>query len=185
MRKGIVFLEQQSWLGGAQRVLEATLAAVRDDYDAVVAFPDDGPFRSSMEDRTLTTLDLPIGNYRSGQKRIFEMIEFAFRSLYCSFKLASFIRRRQMDLVYVNGPRCLPAGVIAAWLTGRPVIFHLHLILTRRIDVLLVSLFARRVCQIFVCCQAAAEPLAHHHGLARKLQVLYNPLTYSSRLVVE
>jgi glycosyltransferase involved in cell wall biosynthesis len=177
MRKSVVFLEQQSWLGGAQRVLEATLESIGPEYERIVTFPDRGPFRSALEERDIETLDLPIGNYRPGQKSFMEKMSFAGRSLYCGLKLAGFIRRRQVALVYINGPRCMPAGVIAAWLTRRPAIFHLHLFLTRRLDIALVALLARRVSRILACCQAAgASLLSADQRLAAKTDVVYNPL---------
>src|SRR5688572_11799195 len=126
MRRTIVFVEQQSWPGGAQRVLEATLEAIGPDYDCIVAFPDEGTFRSALEKQKVETLDLPIGNYQPGRKSLLEMASFAWRSVYWGARLAAVIHRRQIALVYVNGPRGLPAGVLAAWLTGRPEIGRAH-----------------------------------------------------------
>ena len=177
MRRAIVFLEQQSWLGGGQRVLEATIDTVAGDYDCIVAFPDSGSFRSALEQRNLETLDFPIGNYQPGRKSWLEMAVFAWRSLYCGLRLAVFIRRRRIALVYINGPRCLPAGVLAAWLTGRTAIFHLHLILTRKSELLLVRARSWRVSRILACSNAAASSLVgSNRRLHAKTQVVYNPL---------
>jgi glycosyltransferase involved in cell wall biosynthesis len=177
MRRSVVFLEQQSWTGGAQRVLEAALDSIGTDYERIVAFPGRGPFRSALEEKAIETIDLPIGDYRPGKKSFVEKVAFGWRSLVCGLKLASFIRRRRVALVYINGPRCMPAGVLAAWLTRRPAIFHLHLFLTRRLDITLVALLARRVSRILACCQAAgALLLDRDHRLASKTDVVYNPL---------
>jgi glycosyltransferase involved in cell wall biosynthesis len=177
MRRTILFVEQQSWRGGAQRVLEAALDSVSDEYHCVVAFPDQGPFRSALDQKNVETMDLPIGNYQPGQKSFLEGITFAWRSLYSAFKLVRVIRRRQIALLYVNGPRCLPAAVLAAWWTGRPTIFHLHLILNRRLEAGLVAWFSRRVSRILACSQAAAASLLDRAPkLSGKMQVLYNPL---------
>jgi glycosyltransferase involved in cell wall biosynthesis len=130
-------------------------------------------------------MDLPIGNYQPGPKSFFETTTFAWRSLYCAFKLARFIRRRRIALVYINGPRCLPAGMLAAWWTGRPTIFHLHLILSRRLEAELVVRSSRRVSRILACSHAAAASLLDRApGLSTKTQVLYNPLpdSHESRL---
>jgi glycosyltransferase involved in cell wall biosynthesis len=176
----VVFLEQQSWLGGAQRVLDATLRSIDPEYEPIVAFPDRGPFRSTLEDRKIETLNLPVGSYRPGKKSSAEMAAFAWRSVYCGLKLAAFIRRRQVALVYVNGPRCLPAGVLAAWLTRRPAIFHLHLVLTRKLELFLVKRLARKVSRILACSEAAANPLLDHdRRLSSKMQILYNPVLQS------
>jgi glycosyltransferase involved in cell wall biosynthesis len=177
MRRAIVFLEQQSWLGGAQRVLESALDSLAPECDGIVAFPGQGPFRSALEQRNVATMDLPIGNYRPGSKSTFEMIAFAWRSLFCGLKLAAAVRRRHIALIYINGPRLLPAGVLAGWLTGRPTIFHLHLILERRLELMMVRRLARRVSRILACSQAAATPLLDlDPRLSAKTQVLYNPV---------
>jgi glycosyltransferase involved in cell wall biosynthesis len=178
MKRTILFLEQQSWLGGAQRVLEATLDSLRGTHDCVVTFPDRGPFRRTLENKNIETADLPIGSYAPGRKSLFEMVAFAWRSVACGLRLAAFIRRRRIALVYINGPRCLPAGVLAAWLTGRPTIFHLHLILERRLEAMLATRLARRVSRVLACSHAAAASLLDRdRSLWAKTRVLYNPLS--------
>ena len=177
MKKAIVFLEQQSWLGGAQRVLEATLDAIAGEYDCVVAFPGPGPFRSALEARNIETIDLRIGDYRPGEKSWPEAAAFLWRSLYCGLKLAMVVRRRRIALIYINGPRCLPAGILAARLTRRPAVFHLHLILNRRLESALVARLSRRVSEIVACSGAAADSLSDRdRRLSPKIRVLHNPL---------
>ena len=182
MRSTILFLEQQSWLGGAQRVLEATLDSIDGVYNAIVSFPEPGSFRAAVERRPIETIDVPIGSYAPGRKSLLQMAAFVCRSVYCGLKLAAFIRRKRIALLYINGPRCLPAGVLAAWLTGRPSIFHLHLILERPPDVYLARLCSRRVSRIVACSHAAAASLMGNDArLASKIQVLYNPIRRSAR----
>ena len=159
MKKTILFLDQQSWLGGAQRVLDFVLESLGTEFEPIVAFPNKGPFRSGLEERGVKTLTIPIGSYRSGSKSYLEMAGFAVRSVFCGIQLAATIRKRRIALVYINGPRCLLAGVIAAGLTGRPSVFHLHLILTRRSELFLVTRLSRRISRIIACSQAAAQSL--------------------------
>jgi glycosyltransferase involved in cell wall biosynthesis len=67
--------------------------------------------------------------------------------------------------------------VLAAGLTRTPTIFHLHLILTRRLERVLVRQLARRVTRILACSHAAATSLVDRdRRLLSKTQVLYNPL---------
>jgi len=177
MKKTILFLDQQSWLGGAQRVLDSVLGSLETEFDPIVAFPNKGPFRSSLEERGVKTLTIPIGNYRSGRKSYLEMAAFAIRSAICGVLLATVIRRRRVDLVYINGPRCLLAGVFAAWLTGRPSVFHLHLILTRRTELFLVTRLARRISRIIACSHAAARSLLNDDTrLSEKTEVIHSPV---------
>lgn len=177
MKQTILFLDQQSWLGGAQRVLEAVLGSLETEFDPIVAFPNQGPFRDAVEAKGIGTLTIPIGDYRSGRKSFMEMASFAFRSVLCGFQLAALIRKRRVTLVYINGPRCLPSGVFAAWLTGRPSLFHLHLILTRKAEVFLVTRLARSVSRIVACSRAAARSLLDADPrLSEKTEVLYSPV---------
>jgi glycosyltransferase involved in cell wall biosynthesis len=177
MKRSILFLEQQSWLSGGQRMLETVLDALVDEYDPVVALPGNGPFQRKLAERNIETLTIPLGSYQTGPKPRSEMLEFAGRSLLCALKLATVIRRREIGLVYINGPRCLAAGVLAARLTGRPSLFHLHLTLTRRPEIFLAQRLARYASAIVACSQAAAASIVGADPyLAAKTQVLYNPV---------
>jgi glycosyltransferase involved in cell wall biosynthesis len=177
MKKTILFLDQQSWLGGAQRVLDYVFGSLGTDFKPVVAFPDKGPFRLELEKSGVETLTIPIGSYRSGSKSYLEMVGFAVRSVFCGIQLAATIRKGRVDIVYINGPRCLLAGVFAAWLTGRPTIFHLQLILNRRSELFLATRLSRHVSRIIACSQAAAQSLLNADTrLSGKIEVLYNPV---------
>jgi glycosyltransferase involved in cell wall biosynthesis len=182
MKKRILFLEQQSWLSGAQRVLETVLDSIAPEFEPLVAFPDCGEFCKKLQKRSIGTLIVPLGAYQSGQKSILEMLAFAGRSLWCGLKLASVIRKKRIDLIYINGPRCLPAGVLASILTGRPAVFHLHLTLCRKPEVALVAHLARRVARVISCSRAAAQPLVDADPrLASKIQIFNNPVIDRSR----
>ena len=93
MKKTILFLDQQSWVGGAQRVLESVLASLGTEFDPIVAFPNHGPFRTALNERGIETLTIPIGIYQSGKKSYLEMAAFAVRSVLCGLKVAAIIRR--------------------------------------------------------------------------------------------
>ncbi|MGH9470735.1 MAG: glycosyltransferase family 4 protein [Terriglobia bacterium] len=160
MRKtSIMILDQQSWRGGGQRVLGHVLASLEETFQATVVFPDRGPFQKELQDLGYETLTCPLGSYQPGRKSAREKITFALRSAVCGFWLAGAIIARKSGLIYVNGARCLPFGVAAAWLTQTPVLFHLHNALTRRSDVMLVSGLAKYVGKIIVCSNAAADCL--------------------------
>jgi glycosyltransferase involved in cell wall biosynthesis len=177
-KKSILFLEQQSWLSGGQKVLEFVLDAITPEFESIVALPNEGPFSKKLRDRNIDTILFPLGTYRSGQKSYAEMAKYAGRSLACGLKLAAFIRRKNVALVYVNGPRCLAAGVMAARLTGRPLLFHLHLTLCRKPEVMLVAQLARHAAKIISCSQATAQVLLRGHpALSKSLLVVNNPLS--------
>jgi glycosyltransferase involved in cell wall biosynthesis len=176
VKRQILILEQQSWYGGAQRILEVVLSSIEQDFEPVVAFPERGPFSTALQERHIETLTLPLGKYPPGRKSYRDMMAFALRTLFCTVKIASIIHRKRISLVYINGPRCLPAGVTAAWLMRRPSLFHSHLILTRKPEIALAKHCARHVTKIVACSDAAAESLlSADRRLVAKLDVFHNP----------
>ncbi len=175
MKRTILFLEQQCWRGGAQQVLEKVLDSLSEDFRPLVAFPQEGPFRDHLEERGVETLVYPLGSYRPGRKSLMEVIAFALRTFLCAAKLTYIMLTKHVRLVYINGPRCLPAGVLAARLARKPVLFHLHNTLTRRTDIFLASRLARFATKVIACSNAAASViLAACPGLKSKTTVLYN-----------
>jgi glycosyltransferase involved in cell wall biosynthesis len=177
MKTKVLVLEQQSWKGGAQRVLEVVLSALGKDFDPVIMFPNEGPFSALLREAGFATCTFPLGRYRSGRKSYWEAFVFILRSAVCALKIGLFIYKHNISCVYVNGPRCLPAGALAAWFTRRPSLFHLHLVLVRRADLLVATQFARCASRIVACSRAAAESLLKADPrLAPKTHVLYNPV---------
>ena len=177
MKRTILFLEQQSWRSGAERVLEEVLYAIGPEFKPLVAFPGDGPFPAELRRRNIETLFIPMGHYRSGPKPVTDMIAFGPRSLYCALQLSQIIRQRCVALVYINSPRCLMAGVIAARLTARPSLFHLHMTMTRRADLWLATRAGKFATKIVACSQTSATALCQADlKLKAVTQVVYNPV---------
>jgi glycosyltransferase involved in cell wall biosynthesis len=184
VRRVILFLEQQSWRSGAERVLDEVLDAIHPEFLPVVAFPADGPFPADLRRRDIETLLFPLGRYRSGPKSLADMIAFGPRSLYCAFQLGQIIRQRNVSLVYINSPRCLVAGVLAARLTGRPSLFHLHMTMTRRADLSLAAWAANYATKIIACSKTSATALCKADArLSAVTQVIYNPVRKPSVLL--
>ncbi|HEV2420033.1 MAG TPA: glycosyltransferase family 4 protein [Terriglobia bacterium] len=177
MRQCILFLEQQSWRSGAERVLDEALRALEADFLPLVAFPEDGAFAAELRRRGVETLLFPLGRYRPGPKSLADMLSFPSRSLYCGFWLAQTILRRHISVVYINSPRCLLAGAIAARLTARPSLFHLHMTMTRRTDLWVAACAARHITKIIACSKTAACSLSAADARLRdSIQVVYNPV---------
>lgn len=173
----ILFLEQQTTRAGGQRVLDEVLRALEPEFAPLVAFPGDGPYVDELRRRSIETLTYPLGRYRSGAKSLADMLAFPLRSAYCACQLARIIRQRDVRLVYINGPRTLVTGVLAARLTGRPSLFHLHMTMTRRTDLFVATRAAQRATRIIACSQTAAAALIEQaRHLEPKTQVIYSPV---------
>ena len=177
MKRTILFLDQQSTRAGAQRVLDEVLGALDPEFLPLVALPENGPYLDELRRRSIETFTYPLGRYRSGRKSVADMAVFPARSLYCGLRLARVIRDRDVRLVYINGARALAAGVLAARLTGRPSLFHIHLTMTRGADIFLASRLALRTTKVVACSQTTAAALIRDDSrLDRKTQVIYNPV---------
>ena len=177
MKRRVLILEQQSYRGGGQHILRMVLDALKDEIDPVVAFPQMGDFSVDLQKLNVETLTYPLGSYQSGHKSIKDMLAFGPRSVQCVLSLVAMILKRKVDLVYINGPRCLLAGALAARLTRRPSLFYIHNTVVRRSDIAVASWAANHVSRIVACSHAVASPLLRANPLlARKMQVLYAPV---------
>src|SRR5207237_253132 len=64
------------------------------------------------------------------------------------------------DLLYVNGPRVLPAAAWAARKTGRPLLFHCHSHLAQRSAAMLAGRSLQLSnARVIACCRYVARPL--------------------------
>jgi len=120
----ILFLDQFADLGGAQHALLDTVDAVlKAGWEARVLLPGPGPLMDALRARRVPTNEIPCGPYRSGSKPASDFVRFALdlrRQVRIIDELLDGI-----GLVYVNGPRLLPAAALAAR-SRAPVVFHLH-----------------------------------------------------------
>jgi glycosyltransferase involved in cell wall biosynthesis len=111
----ILFLDQFSDLGGAQRCLLDLLPAIREQgWHAHVVAPGDG--RLFEEARALGATTETISLSRNPLRYMRDALHLALR-----------IGKEQADLIYANGPRTLPAAAAAK----APVLFHCHSRLTQ------------------------------------------------------
>jgi len=121
----VLVLDQFSDPGGAQQVLLDVLTAFRGrGWDALVAAPGSGPLLDRASELGFKIHSLGCARYRNGAKPAREWLRFA-RELPA---LAGEIRRCAdgfvPDLLYINGPRLLPAAALAG--VRGPVLFHCH-----------------------------------------------------------
>jgi glycosyltransferase involved in cell wall biosynthesis len=130
MAKRLLILDQFNQLGGAQRclldLLPAFLAA---GYETHLAAPGDGPLADGARSRRAVVHRIPCGPYASGQKNSIDAARFAVDLPRQAWRIASLVSEHRIDLIYVNGPRLLPAAALGA--RGRPMIFHAHSVVTQ------------------------------------------------------
>jgi glycosyltransferase involved in cell wall biosynthesis len=168
----VLCLDQFSELGGGERcLLELLPALAREGWSAHVAAPGRGPLAERAAALGATYDPIAFGPYSSGRKTPAEIARFAAETPRLARAIGALIRRYHADLLYVNGPRLLPAAALAAP-KAPPLLFHSHAFLTgyqRRLAGWPLRL-ARAA--VVGCCQYVAGPLMPY---ARGgLRVVYN-----------
>lgn len=127
----ILFLDQFSERGGAQiglcEILDET---VRRGWGAMVMIPGDGPLHVDCEERGIPSRAFPLPEYGNGHKTARDVIRYATDSMRATAAARAAVRKFEPNLIYVNGPRPLPAALFGA--RGAPVLFHAHSYLDSR-----------------------------------------------------
>jgi glycosyltransferase involved in cell wall biosynthesis len=161
----VLFLDQFSELGGAQQCLLDLLPAVQ---QAVVAMPGDGPMFERVRTLGFETARIRCGPYASRSKTAGDMARFVFEAS----RLAGQIRElaRGANIVYINGPRLLPAAALSG--IREPVVFHSHSYLPPGPVQTLCGLAVRRLrAHVIGSCRYVADPWRPY---ARDISVVYN-----------
>jgi glycosyltransferase involved in cell wall biosynthesis len=159
----ILFLDQFSDPGGGQGALLDVLPVIAErGWSACVGMPGNGPIAESARANGASVEDIPCPNLSSGRKSLPDLVRYAwtFRRLVRRIQQAACMHRA--DLIYVNGPRVLPA---AAWAfrNRRPVLFHCHARLAHHYDAMLAAWAIRHSkATVIACCRFAAEPLIRY-----------------------
>ena len=106
----IVFLDQFSDFGGAQLCLRDVLEEVsRLGWQAEVMAPGTGPLLDFARERGFAVQVLPLTRYSNGSKTTSDVLRFGVDMARSAGVLRHVLQERPADLVYVNGPRILPA----------------------------------------------------------------------------
>lgn len=120
----ILFIDQFSDPGGAQRCLMDLLPEVRRrGWSPHLMAPGDGELTDWCHRSGIPVHVLPLRRYANGTKTAMDLFRFGFDVPRMATAIRSVIGEKRIDLVYVNGPRVLPA---VAGLSRLPVIFHAH-----------------------------------------------------------
>jgi glycosyltransferase involved in cell wall biosynthesis len=183
MGRSLLFLDQFNQLGGAQRCLLDLLPAfVQAGYTTHLAAPGDGPLLDGARSCGAVVHRIPCGAYTSGRKSWTDAARFSIDLPRQAHGIASLVSNHAIDLLYVNGPRLLPAVGIAV--QGRPVIFHAHSIVAQPAAARLARWAIRSMnARVIAACRFVLEPLTSVVDAAR-FRVIYNgvaPVARKSR----
>jgi len=172
-RMNILFLDQFSEMGGAQRGLLDVLRAVQQrGWKNHVLVPGGGPLVEQLRERNIPVEEIPCGPYRTGSKSAADVLRFARDRRGQKKVIERLLAKGGFDLIYVNGPRVLPA---AASVAGRiPILFHLHSHIMQATARRLLLTSARRADITLVACSRSAADSAAGMVPAERTLVIAN-----------
>jgi glycosyltransferase involved in cell wall biosynthesis len=171
----ILFLDQFTTLGGGQRSLLELLPHMRTrGWNARVALPGPGTFSRVIEECGFPVHFIPCRHYTPARKSAIDFLRYGPDLQRTTRAVSALIESHRADLLYVNGPRLLPA---AAWIARKrsiPLIYHCH---HRLLQPVVIRLAAEALRwshgRVIACCRFAGEPFQESVPGCR-FHVIYN-----------
>jgi glycosyltransferase involved in cell wall biosynthesis len=118
----LVIVDQYSDLGGAQQALLDLLPELRSrGWQALIGLPANGEVCGRARELGFEVERIVCGPYRSGRKSVADAGRFLWQTPVLMRQLRRMAERWRADLIYINGPRLLPAAT-----AGFPIVFHAH-----------------------------------------------------------
>ena len=168
----ILCLDQFGELGGAQRcLLELIPAMTNRGWRVCVAAPS-GELVQRAAESGVETSTLRCGPYASGRKTPADMVRFAVETPRLARDIGRLTKRFKTDLIYVNGPRVLPAAALAAR-RGIRILFHSHSWLEGVGLRLAGHALQTSDARVVAACRFVAAPLEKYCG-GHGVRVIYN-----------
>jgi glycosyltransferase involved in cell wall biosynthesis len=154
----LLFLDQFSDLGGAQKNLLELLPAVRAaGWHARIGLPGNGELFQRVRALGFEAEQIDCGPYGSGRKSPADFGRFLTRTPGLAAQMRRLAQSVDADVVYLNGPRLLPAAALAQF--EHPVLFHSHSYLGPGAARRLAGIALRRLDAYLVAqCEFVAEP---------------------------
>ncbi len=153
----VLVLDQFSELGGAQTCLLMGLKAMRASGWVVAAgLPGNGEMFRLIGKLGFESFRISLGPYGLGRKSAVGLGRFLAQAPRLAVQIRSQARSFGADLLYVNGPRLLPATALAC--LGIPVLFHAHSNVSSAVARRIAGEALRRLpATVAACCRFVAE----------------------------
>jgi len=172
----ILFLDQSGALGGAELCLLDILSEL--PAACMVGLLQDGPFRERLEAHQIPVQVLSQAGIKTRKE------SSLLQGMAGFVQLLPIIRRttrlaQDCDLIYANTPKALILGACASVLTGLPLVYHLHDIISAdhfsATNRKLLILLANRCCrQVIANSEATKAAFIAAGGNEAKVSVVYN-----------
>ena len=176
----LLLLDQFSDPGGAQQNLLELLPAIHHaGWRALVGLPGKGDLFERVRSLGFEAQPIECGPYSSGRKSLPDFARFLAGTPRLASQLHRMARQVDADLVYLNGPRLLPAAALAR--LARPVLFHSHSYLGPGAPRRLAGLALRRLDAWLVGqCEFVAAPW-RPYVRPERVSVIYNGVAGPAR----
>jgi glycosyltransferase involved in cell wall biosynthesis len=171
----ILFLDQFSTVGGGQRsLLELLPMVVKRGWNVRVAVPAEGVYSRQLKASGFAVNFICCGAYTSGRKNVSDIARYAWKTPQITKRILEIVTAHRIDLLYVNGPRLLPAAALVARQLSIPLLFHSHHRISQETGVRLAGESLRWArAEVVACCSFAAEPLQPYLR-TDKVRIVYN-----------
>jgi glycosyltransferase involved in cell wall biosynthesis len=170
----ILFLDQSGKPGGAELCLLDIARAYRDR--CLVCLFADGSFRTMLEAEQIPVKVLATSINVQKDSSTLQGIYSIGRLLPLAIEVARL--SRQYDLIYANTQKALVVGALASVLSRRPLVFHLHDILSlehfSRTNQRIAVTLANRFASLVIANSLASQSAFIAAGGQAKTQVVYN-----------
>jgi len=158
----LLLLDQFSDLGGAQQGLLDVVAEIhRRGWRCVAGLPGDGVLCERLRALEVPTERIECGPYHSGRKTFRDLGRFVSGTPRLARQMRALAEALGAETVYLNGPRLLPAAVLANFRV--PVVFHSHSIVSTPMSHRLTAAALSRLrATVLGCCDFAVRPWSGH-----------------------
>lgn len=172
----ILFLDQSGQPGGAELCLMDIARPYRDQ--CLVGLLADGPFKALLEEQQIP---VQILEQQAIEIRKDSSLLLALSRIPALLPLMGRVVKlaREFDIIYANTPKALVVGAIASFITRRPLVYHLHDILSAshfsRTNRLIAITLANRIATLVIANSYATQAaFIEAGGRANLTHILYN-----------
>jgi glycosyltransferase involved in cell wall biosynthesis len=178
MLRRVLCLDQFPWIGGAQQSFLELIPALRQQGSEVeMILPGPGPYASKLHAAGCGLQYFKTWSLSAKSKKLWEVIPYWAALRHARRVVNERIREFEPDLLYVNGPRFLPAVSESACAADVPVLFHAHNRLAQK-PALALAGNALQKCDatLIACCEYVAGSFRRYLPPSR-VNVIYNGST--------
>jgi glycosyltransferase involved in cell wall biosynthesis len=171
----ILCIDQFAQLGGGQLCLLDLLPAFhRNGWEIRALVPDQGEYAERLRASHCHVEPLALPHLSNGKKTFTDQFRYLASVVRATSQLRKLLRVWKADLLYVNGPRVLPAAARVSREQEIPLIFHAHHCIAEASGRYLVqsSINASKA-SVIACCQHVASSLSPRVP-ANRIKVIYN-----------